>query len=247
MFHLKGEHVSSGVSGSDSSLQLSSFCTFRGAAFSHLFSHHYSRFFLFFLIWVFSKRPWRHWSHEKLAAAHWRLTGSQDAKWWLLLQSDQIGWFYSDTETPPGAGPGHLSIVCGHFLNETVILFLSPSNSSKWAPIRRKAQAPQNHGGLSRTLLVLQFGSMRSSSMTPCVNQFRADFHLFTRTNHPIYFLKYRERQECCSKKTIPLRIGTWWQMKLNCKMFYEAHSSTTLRGVEECCWRVVHVRTVRR
>lgn len=45
---LKGAAVSSGVSRSGSGLQLSSFCTFRGAAFSHLFSHHYSSFFLFF-------------------------------------------------------------------------------------------------------------------------------------------------------------------------------------------------------
>lgn len=45
---LKGADVSSGVSRSGSGLQLSRFCTFRGAAFSHLFSHHYSCFFLFF-------------------------------------------------------------------------------------------------------------------------------------------------------------------------------------------------------
>lgn len=45
---LKGADVSSGVSRSGSRLQLSSSCTFRGAAFSHLFSHHYSTFLLFF-------------------------------------------------------------------------------------------------------------------------------------------------------------------------------------------------------
>lgn len=38
-FHSNGAHISSGVSRSDSRLELSSFCTFWGAAFSHLFSH----------------------------------------------------------------------------------------------------------------------------------------------------------------------------------------------------------------
>lgn len=87
----KGADVSSGVSRSGSGLQLSSFCTFRGAAFRHLFSHHCSWFFLFSpLIQVFSKRPWCYWSWEALPAVFWCLAGSQAAKWWLLLQSGVV-------------------------------------------------------------------------------------------------------------------------------------------------------------
>lgn len=48
-FHLKAAHISSGISQSDNWFQLSSFCTFLGAAVSHLFSHFYFCF-TFFLI-----------------------------------------------------------------------------------------------------------------------------------------------------------------------------------------------------
>lgn len=78
-----------GVRRSDSRLQLRSLCTLR-CCFQSLVRSSLFLLDFFFLIWVFSKRPWRYWSREELPAAHCCLTGSRAAKWWLLLQSGAV-------------------------------------------------------------------------------------------------------------------------------------------------------------